>query len=128
MRRLLVSTAVIAAAVCGGAVTVQATPLALSLVNRTNAAAAPVEKVGYWRRLYRRGYVVPYIYYPPAYGYYAPPPAYAYYPPAYGVYAPPAYNYNPPAYGEQAPPPADGGYSEHPPTHGYEAPPPDGGS
>jgi hypothetical protein len=120
MHSILVNTALIAGTVCGGAVTGQATPLPLSLVNCPNAAVAPVEKVGYWRRLYRRGYVVPYVYYPPAYGYYAPPPAYAYYPPAY--------NYYPPAYGYQAPPPADNGYSEPPSTHGYDAPPPEGGS
>jgi hypothetical protein len=97
-------------------------------VTRPAIVVTSVQKVGYWRRLYRRGYVVPYVYCPPAYGYYAPPPAYPYYPPGLGYYAPPpAYNY-PPAYGDQAPPAADGGYSEPPPEYGYEAPPPESGS
>jgi hypothetical protein len=128
MRSLLLSTAVIAGAVCGGMVPAAAIPPAPSVVTCQAIVVTSVQKVGYWRRLYRRGYVVPYVYYPPAYGYYAPPPAYPYYPPAYGYYAPPPANYYPPAYGDQAPPPADGGYSEHPSVHGYEAPPPEGGS
>jgi hypothetical protein len=72
-----------------------------------------LEKVGYWRRQYRRywrnGYPVPYVYYPPAYGYYLPPPAYAYYPP-YG-YAPP-----PPPSGTYPP---ENGYGDYPPENSY---------
>jgi hypothetical protein len=117
----LVGTAVIAGAICGSVLHAAATPLAASVVNRPNVVVTSVKKVGYWRRLYRRGYA-PYVYYPPAYGYYAPPPAYGYYPP------PPAYNYYPPAYGEHVPPSADNGYSEPPPEDGYEEPPPESGS
>jgi hypothetical protein len=62
-----------------------ATPLTLPGLNSLNIIATPTEKVGYWKRLYRRyGYPVPYAYYPPAYGYYPPPAAYAYPPPIYG--------------------------------------------
>ena len=119
MRGLLFSSTVILGVVCGSAVPAAATPLTLSVVNRPSVMATPVKKVGYWRRLYRHGYVVPYVYYPPAYGYYAPPPAYAYSPPTYGYYPPPpAYNHYPPAYGDHVPPPSDGGYSEHPPAQG----------
>ena len=55
-------------------------PPALAMpVAKSTTVEASVEKVGYWRRHYRRywrrGYPVPYAYYPPAYGYYAPPPA-----------------------------------------------------
>jgi hypothetical protein len=123
MRSLLVGTAVIAVAICGGSVSAAATPLPVSVVNHPNVVVTSVKKVGYWRRLYRHGYAVPYVYYPPAY---APPPAYAYYPPAYGYYPPPpAYEHYPPAYGEHVPPPADNGYSEPPPEEGYSEPPPE---
>ena len=92
-------------------------PPALAMpVAKSTTVEASVEKVGYWRRQYRRywhrGYPVPYAYYPPAYGYYAPPPADAYYPP-YG-YAPPP----PPSgdYGSYQPEYDDGDY---PPENGY---------
>ena len=133
MRSLLIGAAVIAGAICEGSVPAAATPLPLSVVNLPNVVVTSVKNVRYWRRLYRRGYPVPYVYYPPAY---APPPAYAYYPPAYSYYPPPpAYNHYPPTYGEHAPPPTDNGYSEAPPEgysetppeEGYEGPPPEEG-
>jgi hypothetical protein len=73
-------------------------------LNGSNINATRVEKVGYWRRMYRRyGYPGPYVYYPPAYGYYPPAAAYAYPPPVYGYQPPaPAYAYPPPVYGNQA--------------------------
>jgi hypothetical protein len=138
MRSLLLSGAVIAGAICGGLMPAVASPLTLSVANQPNVDVTPVKKVGYWRRLYRHGYGVPYVYYPPAYSY-APPPGYAYYPPAYGYDArPPTYTY-PPAQSYEAPPPENdesyesappesGDYAEHPPVHGYEAPAPEGGS
>jgi hypothetical protein len=82
-----------------------------------------VEKVGYWRRQYRRyGYPAPYAYYPPAYGYYPPPVVYAYPPAVYGYQAA-APAYSPPVHGEEAPPPAAGpsaeqDYGNYPPTDG----------
>ena len=139
MRRLLLTTALIAGAACGSLMPAVASPLALAVANRPNIDVTPIKKVGYWRRLYRHGYAVPYAYYPPAYGYYAPPPGYAYYPPAYGYYARPPADAYPPAHGYEAPPPENeesyegpppdsGDYAEHPPVHGYEEPPPESGS
>jgi hypothetical protein len=95
--------------------------------------ATEVEKVGYWRRQYRRyGYPAPYAYYPPAYGYYPPPFVYAYPPAVYGYQpAPPAYAYSaPPVYSNEAPPPAAGpsaeeGYGDYPPADG-DYPPTEG--
>ena len=111
MRRLLFSAAVIVGGVWVGFVPATAAPLAISGLNSPNVEATPVEEVGYWRRQYRRhGYPVPYVYYPPAYGYYAPPSAYAYYPPAYGYYPPP------PANGDY--PSADADYGDYPPANG----------
>jgi len=112
MRRFLLGAAVIVGVVWESPVPATATPLGITGLNRPNVRATLVEKVGYWRRQYRRyGYPAPYAYYPPVYGYYAPAPAYAYYPPAYDYYAPP------PAY---AYPPANGGgdYSDYPPANG----------
>jgi hypothetical protein len=73
MRRLLFSAAVIVGVVWGGLEPATATPLAMWGFNSPNIEAKPVEEVGYWRRQYRRYGFVPYAYYPPAYGYYAPP-------------------------------------------------------
>ena len=99
-------------------------PPALAMpVAKSTTVEASVEKVGYWRRQYRRyGYPVPYAYYPPAYGYYAPPPAYAYYPPAYGSYAPPPtvngeYSSGDADYGDY--PPANDDQGDRPPVNGY---------
>ena len=64
MRRLLFS-AVIAGA--GWIAVTPATAASLDLLgfNASNVNATPVEKVGYWKRLYRRyGYPPPYAYYP----------------------------------------------------------------
>ena len=84
MRRLLFA-AVIAAVGWIGTAPAMATSLGLPGPNASNINAGQVEKVGYWRRMYRRyGYPGPYAYYPPAYGYYPPPAAYAYPPPVYG--------------------------------------------
>jgi hypothetical protein len=127
MRRLLFSAAVIVGVVAWGLVPATATPLAISEFSSQNVEATLVEEVGYWRRQYRRygrryGYPVPYAYYPPAYGYYAPPPAYAYYPPAYGSYAPPPaangeYSSRDADYGDY--PPANGDQGDYPPANGY---------
>jgi hypothetical protein len=124
MRRLLFIAAVIVGVVFGGLVSATATPLAISGFSSPNTKATLVERVGYWRRQYRRyGYPVPYAYYPPAYGYYAPPPAYAYYPPAYDSYAPPpvppndAYSSGETDYGDY--PPANGDYGDYPRADGY---------
>src|SRR6478752_9393003 len=100
MRRLLFSAAVIVGVGWVGLAPAMATSLGLPGLNGSNINATEVEKVGYWRRLYRRyGYPAPYAYYPPAYSYYPPPTAYAY-PPTV-----PAYAYSRPVYGNQAPPP-----------------------
>ena len=123
MHGLLFSAAVIVGVVAWGSVPATATPLAISGFSSQNVEATLVEKVGYWRRQYRRyGYPVPYAYYPPAYGYYAPPPAYAYYPPAYGSYAPPPaangeYSSGGADYGDY--PPANGDQGDYPPANGY---------
>jgi hypothetical protein len=117
MRRLLFSAAVNVFFVWGALVPATATPLAMSGFNSPNVEATPVEKVGYWRRQYRRyGYPVPYPYYPTAYGYYEPPP---YYPPEYGSHAPP-----PAASGDYSSVDGDDGdypppNGDYPPAHGY---------
>lgn len=103
-----------------------ATSPRLPRLNNPNLNAIPVEKVGYWRRQYRRyGYPAPYAYYPPAYGYYPPPAAYAYPPPVYGYQPPPpAYADSPP---QEQPPPhaADGNYPSAEDEYG-DYPPADG--
>jgi hypothetical protein len=132
MRRLLFS-AVIVGAGWVALTPAMATSLGLPGFNGPHIIATPIEKVGYWRRQYRRyGYPAPYAYYPPAYGYYPPPAAYAYPPPVYGYQPPPpAYGYSPPVYGNQAPPPpaasgnypsAEGDYGNYPPANGDYAP------
>jgi len=74
MRRLLFSAAVIVGVGWVGLAPAMATSLGLPGLNGSNINATEVEKVGYWRRLYRRyGYPAPYAYYPPAYSYYPPP-------------------------------------------------------
>lgn len=110
MRTLLFSAAMVAGVVWANPVPATASPLAMS--GSPSVAAMTVEKIGWRRRQLRRyGYPVPYAYYPPAYGYYAPPPAYAYSPPSYGDYPPPA------AYGDY--PSEDGGYAQYPENGGY---------
>src|SRR6478672_100004 len=95
MRRLLFA-AVIAAVGWIGAAPAMATSLGLPGPNGSNINATRVEKVGYWRRMYRRyGYPGPYAYYPPVYGNQAPPP------PADGNY-----------------PSAEGDYGNYPPSEG----------
>jgi len=128
MRRLLFS-AVIAGACWIGLTPAMATSLGVPGLSGTKVTATPVEKVGYWKRQYRRfGYPAPYAYYPPAYGYYPPPVVYAYPPAVYGYRpAPPAYAYSPPVYGDEAPPPAaspsvEEDYGDYPPADGgYQA-------
>ncbi len=124
MRRLLFGIVVVG---IGWLALAPAQAASLNL-NSPRLTATPVEKVGYWRRQYRRyGYPAPY--YPPAYGYYPPPAAYAY-PPPYGYQPPPPVAYSPPVYGDQAPPPdanenypsAEGDYGDYPPAAG-EYPP-----
>jgi len=118
MRRLLFSAAAIVSVGWVGIAPAEATPLGPLGLNGPKLNATQVEKVGYWRRMYRRyGYPGLYAFYPPAYGYYPPPAVYAYPPPVYGYQPPPpAYAYSPPVYGNEAPPPtADGNY---PPAEG----------
>src|SRR5262245_55325678 len=107
MRGLLFSGVIVGAAWVS-LTPAMATPLAKPGVSGLSINATQVEKVGYWRRQYRRyGYPAPYAYYPPAYGYYPPPVVYAYPPAVYGYQpAPPAHAYSPPEYGDEAPPPA----------------------
>ena len=112
-----VAVIVIVGIVCGLA-RATAAPLVTPGVDRPNIVATLVEKVGYRRRrhYWRYGYPVPYVYYPPSYGYYVPPPAYAY-PPAYRDYPPPPANGD---YGDYPPPPAEGDYGgDYPPESGY---------
>ena len=121
MRRFLFSAAVIAGGVVGGLVPATATPLAMSELSSQSTEPALVEEIG-WRRQYRRYGYPGYAYYPPAYGYYAPPPAYAYYPPAYDSYAPPPVaadgDYSSADdYGDYPPP--NGEYGDYPPADGY---------
>ena len=122
MRHLLFIAIIIGA---GSVAVAPAKAALLRLPSLNGFNGTPVEKVGYWRRQYRRhGYPAPDAYYPPTYGYYPPPPAYAYPPPVYGYQPyPPVYAYSPPVY-DQAPPPAEGGsypspegvYGDYPPV------------
>jgi hypothetical protein len=115
MRTFLFSAAVVAGVIWANPITATAEPLVTS--GSPSVAVMTVERIG-WRRQFRRyGYPVPYIYYPPAYGYYAPPPAYADYPPSYGDYPPPVANGDYPS--------GNGGYAEYPPENG-DYPPADG--
>ena len=118
MRCILFSAAVIAGVVWGSSVPATGTPLITSTLIGASVETTSIEEVG-WRRQYRLyGYPVPYAYYPPAYGYYAPP-AYAYYPPAYDSYVPP------PAVANGDYSSADGDYGGYPPANGeYDAYPP----
>ena len=117
MRHLLLSAAIVGI-VWGGSMPATANPLTMSGFSKPNIEAVPVEQVGYRRRHGRYGYPVPYAYYPPAYGYYVPPPAYTY-APSYRYYAaPPVYSY-PPAYDPYEAPLADGDYGDYPPENGY---------
>jgi hypothetical protein len=126
MLRLLFSAAVIVGVGWAGLAPATATSLGLPGLNSSNSNATQVQKIGYWRRMYRRyGYPGPYAYYPPAYGYYPPPAAYSYPPTVYDYQpAPPAYAYSPPVYGNQAPaadgnyPSAEGDYGDYPPAEG----------
>ena len=122
MRCLLFTAAAIVGIGFVGLVPAAAAPLSISGLSSQSGDVAVVENVGWRRQIRRYGYPVPYAYYPPAYGFYAPPPAYAYYPPAYDYAAPAAV-----AEGDYAPadgeygdyPPANGDYGEYPPADGY---------
>src|SRR3954449_5333751 len=121
MRGLLFNGVIVAAAWVGLTPAI-ATPLAKPGLSGPRINATQVEKVGYWRRQYRRyGYPAPYAYYSPGYGYYQPPVVYAYPPAAY------SYQPAPPVYGDEAPPPAaspsvEEDYGDHPPADGdYQA-------
>jgi hypothetical protein len=106
MRRLIVGAAVILSGVAWDLVPAAASPLPNS--GFSSPTAQLVQRADYWRRQYRRfGDAVPYGYYPPAYGYYAPPPAYGYYQP-YDTYA------RPPAYDDGDNSSADVDYGEYP--------------
>src|SRR6478735_5660660 len=106
MRYLLLFSAVIVGAGWVALTPAMATSLAEPGLSGTKVTVTSVEKVGYWRRQYRRyGYPAPYAYYPPVYGEEAPPPAaspsaeedYGNYPPVDGDY-----------------PAADGEYGDYP--------------
>ena len=100
MRTVLFSAAVVAVLIWIGTSPANAAPPSMSGIGNTGIQLATGERVGYRRRYYRRyGYPVPYVSYPPPYGYYLPLPAYAY-PPAIGHYPPPEIGYT------DAPPPA----------------------
>jgi hypothetical protein len=74
VRTLVFSTAVIAGVVCIGITPANAAPPSMSGIHNPNIKIGTVKSIGYWRRFHRRyGYPVPYAY-PPAYGYYVPPP------------------------------------------------------
>lgn len=120
MRILLFSVAVSAGVAFGSFSPATATPLATPVMSSQSANSALVEDIGWRRQVRRYGYPGPYAYYPPAYGYYAAPPA-AYYPPAYDAYAPPPVVES----GEYA---AEGDYGDYPPANGEygDYPPPDG--
>jgi hypothetical protein len=97
MRPVLFSTVAIAGILLAGIVPAKAAPQPMLGIGDSNVQVAPVEKIVYWRRYYRRyGYPAPYAYYPPAYGYYPPP--YGYYAPRYPYYAPYGYRYYQPYY------------------------------
>ena len=122
MRVLLFSAAVSVGVVLGSFGPATATPLATPELSSQSVNSTLVEDIGWRRQVRRYGYPVPYAYYPPAYGYYAAPPA-AYYPPAYDSYAPPPVVES----GEYA---AEGDYGDYPPANGEygdgDYPPPDG--
>jgi hypothetical protein len=125
MRQLVFFTAIIVGAGCAFLHPAMASSLAEPGLGAPHVTVTSVEKVGSWRRQYRRyGYPAPYAYYPPAYGSYPPPAVYAYPPAVYGYQTlPPAYAYSPPAYGEEAPPPpaspsAEEDYGNYPPADG----------
>jgi len=122
MRRLPIGAAVIAAVIGWGFMPPAAVALPLAGLSGQEAETTPIEDVGWRRRLRRYGYPVPF--YPPAYGYYVPPPpAYAYYPPAYDAYAAPptpSVEAYPSAEADYADyPPANGEYGDYPPGDGY---------
>ena len=75
MRRVLFITAMIGGVVCMSLVPAKAFPQPMPGV-ATKVQVGPVQDVGWRRRYWRYGYTAPYAYYPPAYGYYYPPPAY----------------------------------------------------
>ena len=95
MRSLVFIIAMFGVVACVGLVPANAGPQLMHGI-AAKAEIGVAEKVG-WRWRYHRRYGYPYAYYPPAYGYYYPPPAYyapAY--PAYPYYAP--YRYYRPYY------------------------------
>ena len=125
MRHLLLGAAVVGII---WSIPTEAFPLAMPGVDGPNVETTLVTKVGWRRQHWRHGYPAPYAYYPPGYGYYAPPRPYAYYPPARGYYVPvPSsgdypldngeYADYPPAEGDYPAP--DGEYADGPPPGGY---------
>jgi hypothetical protein len=128
MRSLLFSAVAIAGVALGSFGPAAATPLATYGLSSQATEATLLEDIGWRRQIRRYGYPVPYAYYPPAYGYYAAPPA-AYYPPAYDAYAAPAYeSYAPPPVAENGEYAAEGDYGDYPQANGEygDYPPPDG--
>ena len=97
MRSLVFVIAMLAGLLCIGPMHAKAAPQPTVGIAATKVKVKSIEEIGWRRRYYRGGYVAPYAYYPPAYGYYYPPPAY-YAPsyPAYPYYAP--YRYYRPYY------------------------------
>jgi len=122
MRHLLLGVAVVGIA---WTLPAKAFPLAMPGVDSPNVETALVAKVGWRRQHWRYGYPLPYAYYSPGYGYYAPPRPYAYYPPARSYYVPvPSSGGYPLDTGEYADyPPAEGDY----PAGDYADGPPPGG-
>src|SRR5262249_50367010 len=105
MRHLLFFSAIIVGAGWASLNPAMATSLAEPGLSGPKVTVTSVEKVGYWRRQYRRyGYPAPYAYYPLAYGYYPPPGRVRI--PASRLWLPSgAPAYSPPVYGDEAPPP-----------------------
>ena len=85
MRSLVFVIAMLAGLLCIGPMHANAAPQPIVGIAATKAKVKSIEEIGWRRRYYRGGYVAPYAYYPPAYGYYYPPPP-AYYAPAYPAY------------------------------------------
>ena len=70
MRSLVFVIAMLAGLLCIGPMHAKAAPQPTVGIAATKAKVKSIEEIGWRRRYYRGGYVAPYAYYPPAYGYY----------------------------------------------------------